>query len=798
MNWNYLKLAIRRMTKNKFFPIINITGLALGIGVSLLILMYIVNELSYEKFQKNRNNIYRIAIEWGTKGSEMKFAGSMPALAPAIMSQIPEVISAVRIRQGEDVTIKNKESQEFKEENLFFADPGIFDVFSFVIDHGNTKNALGDPYSVVISINTAKKYFGTSDPLGQELLYNNTPLKITAIMDNIPENTHLKCDFLVSYSTLKAMGQNDEQPWNSWGADLTYILVKNNVKAASLIPKLDELLLKNTGEWFASRMKFEIQPLNDIHWSTDTRGDIGDKGNKTYVYIFISAAIFVLIIACFNFLNLSISQYLGRMKEVGIRKTAGAQRRQLIAQFLTESMVIIIISSMIGVYLFEALYSNLYSYLGTAFVLNRIHFKALALIVFGIILIVGIIAGGYPAIYISRFRPIEILRNETFGQNRKLTFRKLLIMFQFSISIVLLAGTIIIFRQLNYVKNSSLGFNKENVLLAGFPGTTEKVGQKYEVLRDELLKNSNITGITGAYTLPGINSQMSIGVSIEGAPPENSVTIQALPADYGFVKSMGVEIIEGRDLSTEFSTDRYESVLLNQSAVNALGLAKPVGTKLNIPGDDYKKGVMVIGVVKDFHLQSFHSKIGPLLIYINPQMYITLAIRVNPMNINETLGYIKTTWHNVLPDINLNYRYLADAYGSLYSTEEKSGQLLSVFTGLALFISCLGLFGFASFILSKRTKEIGIRKVMGAQPSGIAALLSQQFILWIIASSLIACPVAYLLINKWLQNFAYHVKLSWWIFLAAICFELIIALLTIGIQTWHAARRNPVEALRYE
>ncbi len=339
---NYIKTAINTLRKNKGFSSINILGLALGITVTLLILMYVVNELSYENFHKNRKNIYRIALNWGTDGNIMKFAGSMPALASAIDSAIPEVSSAIRIRKDYDAVIKNSDDQVIREDNTFFADPGIFKIFTFPLTEGDPSTALTEPYSIVISEKTAKKYFGSADPLGNELTYNDSPLRITGIMRDMPENTHIYCDLLISYSTLKAMGEDVTQPWNTWGNDLTYILLKDHVQPKSLIPKLSKMLKVNAGDWLSSRMTFELQPLNQIHWDNTTRGDIGPKGNKTYVYIFLSAAIFILLIACFNFLNLSISKYLGRVTEVAIRKTAGAKRKQLIFQFLTETMVIVI------------------------------------------------------------------------------------------------------------------------------------------------------------------------------------------------------------------------------------------------------------------------------------------------------------------------------------------------------------------------------------------------------------------------------------------------------------------------
>jgi putative ABC transport system permease protein len=794
---NYLKTAINSINKNRFFSLVNILGLALGITVSLLILMYVVNEMSYESFHINRKNIYRIALEWGTPGNVMKFAGSMPALAAAIDSQIPEVKSVARIRKSYDAILKTTDNQEISEENFFFADPDVLKIFSFSFLEGNPENALNEPYSAVITRRAATKYFGNTDPLGKELSFQNALLKINGIIDNVPANTHFNCDILVSYSTLESMGEVVEHPWNQWGDDMTYILLKNDESIISVIPKLNDLL-KNAGEWLAARMKFDVQPLTQIHWDVDTRGDIGPKGNKAYVYIFLSAAILILVIACFNFLNLSISQYLGRMTEVAMRKTAGATRNQLIFQFLTETLLIVIISSVIAVFLFEQFYSSLYSYLNTAYVLAGQHFLVLTILVFLIIVIVGIAAGSYPAFYISRLKPVDIIRKETFRLKSNLTLRRLLIVLQFSISIVLLVGTIIIFRQLNYMKQSDLGFNKDNVLLLNFPGLNTETGRKYEVFRDELLKNSNIRSVSGAYTLPGIRSRMNISVRAIGTPPDNSINIQALPADYGFAATLQLEITDGRDFSRDFSTDSYESVILNQSAVNALGLDEPVGTRLMIPGEDYEKGVTVIGVVKDFHIDSFHENINPILIYINPVMYITIAVRINPMNKNDSLAYIKNVWDAIFPEINLDYRYLENAYDSLYNTEEKSGIILSLFTVLAIFISCLGLFGFASFVVGKKVKEVGIRKVLGARASGISFMLSKQFIIWILISGIIACPAAYLLVVGWLGNFAFHIKIQWWVFIAAVCFELAIALLTVTLQTWRVATRNPVEALRYQ
>jgi putative ABC transport system permease protein len=795
---HYIYTGFGMLRKNKFYSLINIIGLGIGITVSLLILVYILNEMSYERFQRHRDNIYRINLLWGSEGSEMKFAGVMPALAPAINAEIPEARLAVRIRRDYDALITTADNQKISESNLFFADSGLFDVFSIDLVSGNPKTVLAEPYSIVLTESMAKKYFGNSDPVGKVLNYNKVPLKINGVIADIPPNTHFMCDFLVSFITLRSMGEKFDQPWNRWGEDLTYVLMKDKVAGAVILPKLKELLSHNAGSWLSAKMKFDIQPLRDIHWDTETRGDIGSKGNKTYVLIFLAAAVFILVIACFNFLNLSISQYLGRIREIGARKTAGALSRHLIAQFITESMIIILISSLISVYLFDGIYLKLYSYLGTTFVLGQAVFLLLAALVIAIVLIIGIFSAVYPAVFISGFNPIEILRKETTGAGKKLVFRKMLIIFQFTISIILMIGTIAVFRQLEYMRNSDLGFKKDDVVVLNFPGTTPSVSSRYEVIRDEMLKDQNVKAVSGSYTIPGVQSQMNISVQIDSAAPENALTMQAIPADFGFVSALGLTIAEGRDLSREFSTDRNESVLLNEEAVKVLGLSKPLGTKLKIPGDDYKNGVRVIGVVKNFHIQSFHNKIVPMIIYINPGMFMQIIARSVPGKAEETLTYFRSAWKNIMPDTPLVTSFLSVNYDNLYNSEKKTGQVLAIFTLLALFISCLGLFGFSSFILARQVKSVGIRKVMGARLISISWQLYGQFLIWIIISGLIACPAAYILVNKWLQNFAFHININFWILFVAIGFNLLITMLTVSFQTWRTAVRNPVEALRYE
>ncbi|HEX2967643.1 MAG TPA: ABC transporter permease [Bacteroidales bacterium] len=794
---NYLKRAFNYLIAKRSYSLINIIGLTLGISAGLLILVYVVNELSYEKVHKNRKSIYRVAVEFGTDESKMKFAGAMPALAPAIKDALPEVTSAARIRKIDDAVIKNSENREFAGENLFYADPEIFDIFSFEIIQGDWNKLLKDPFSVVISESAAKKYFGEKPPVGKVLYYEEKPFTIEGIMRDAPENTHLAPDLILSYSTLKSLGLMPGMPWNSWGEDLTYILLGKDVQAASILPGLNKLLSDNAGEWLSDRMKFEMQPLDNIHWETDTRGDFGPKGNRTYVYIFLSAAILVLLIACFNFLNLSVSGYLERLKEVAVRKTFGARRKDIIKLFIVESLLMIFVSAILSFLVFDQFSGSLYSYLGMNDTLRNNHFLVLVALISLIVLLTALIAGVYPAFYISKFSPIRIFRKDPQRLPGKLTLRKTLVILQFAISIILISGTTIIYRQLRYINNTDPGFNKENVVILNFNGSVDSLN-RYDVFRQELLKNPGIQSVSGAFTVPGVGSRMNISVQSDTSDINNAVIMQALPADFDFVRSLGLHIIQGRDFSYEYHTDKYGSAILNESAVAALALDNPLGAKLMIPGDEYNKGVQVIGVVRDFHLRSFHENMNPLIIYINPKSFIRIAVKVSSAEADKTIGFIHNTWDSVFPGEKFEYRFLGDVYDSLCESEKKSGLLLMLFTVLAVIVAGLGLVGFASLTTAKRIKEVGIRKTLGGRSSGITLLLLEQYAIWILIAAVIACPVSIVLANKWLENFAFHDTVAWWIFPSSAAVVFLVAFLTTGWQSIKAATSNPVEALRYE
>jgi putative ABC transport system permease protein len=795
---NYIKIAFRQLIKHKGFSIINVSGLALGMTACLLMLMFVVNETSYDNFHLDRDRIFRVITDWGNEGSRMKFAGAMPAIAPTLNEEFPEVEAAARVKKMNVSVITDADNQSFNEENVFYGDPEIFDIFNWRLLKGDKQNVLDEPYSAVLSYKIARKYFGNDDAFGKTLTINQKPYKITGMMIDLPANTHLNCEILVSYETVHALGEYPEKPWNVWGDDYNYIRLKENASVDNIHENLNNLLIKNAGDWYRGRMDLIPQPLSAIHWDNKSRGDMGPKGNQLYVYLFFSASILVLLIACFNFMNLSTSRYVDRMKEVGIRKVVGASRQQLIHQFLVESTLVALMAAAIGIYLFILLNKSLYVLLNIEFVVGASHSVYLYGIVVLLVCAVGLVAGGYPAFFLSRLSPVDIIKSGFWGVGKKLSFRHVLVVCQFSISILLIVGTLVVYRQLNYMKNSDLGFEKEDVLLVRFPWGNEEVKQKYPVLRDELLKNPNVLSVSGVYTVPGVNSQFQMGARKAGGDPDKTVTLQALPADYGYVKSMGLELIEGRDLSREYALDGNESALLNETALKVLGLENPIGAKLLIPRDQKMIEMIVVGVVRDFHVQSLHNKINPMIIFIEPKMYAMMAVKISSVNPEATIQSLKETWESVLPFAGFNYRYMEDAYHSFYRTEEKSWKLITIFTCLALLVSCLGVFGLASFMTSKRVKEIGIRKVLGATPAGITVLLSKQFTQWVIISNVFAWPLAYYLLSRWLENFAYRMNLGPIPFLVSGAVALAIAVLTVSFQAIKAALANPVESLRYE
>lgn len=795
---NYIKIAFRNIYRTKLFSFINIIGLAIGMTGALMILMYIANELSYENFHKNRNQIFRVSVEFGDKNNRMRFAGAMPALGPASVEEFPEVENAVRFERDEHTLLEYNE-KKFHEQNLFFADPSVFEVFSFTILKGSQETALNDPFSLVITEGKAKKLFGREDPLGKMIIYNSKhPVKITGVMKNIPANTHLKCDFLMSFSSLKSLGRVPDRPWNVFGDTYTYLLVKENASIEDLKLKIHALLEKNTSKDFTEMITFDLLSLTDIHMKSKAIVDLAPRGNMTYVYVFFSVAVLVLLIACFNFMNLSTARSLRRMKEVGMRKVLGAKRLQIIKQFLGESLVITFLAVALALILFDLLYPVLNAFLENSLNIGQQNFKYLFGIVPLVVIIVGVLAGSYPAFFVSNYRPIQAITEGFSPKSARSGFRRILVIAQFAVAVILIIGTTVIFRQLDFMKNSDLGFKKENVVLINFRPRSPDFSGKYSVLLNEFQRQPQVVSVAGAYTVPGRFSKETKTIQRRTGSSVEMFSIQAISVGFDYIASMGMEIVEGRNFSRDIPSDEGYSMLLNQQAVKQFNLSDPIGEKFVVPGPGGRREMTVAGVVKDFHVYSLKMKIEPLMLYISPDYFYNIVMRIRPDEIQNTLASLEKTWKRILPDAPFEYDFLENSYNRLYISEEKIGQLLTLFSGLAIFVACMGLFGLASYMAEQRYKEISIRKVLGADVSRIVFLLSKDFTKSVLIANLVAWPIAYFTVFKWLQNYAYRIDIGFWMFLAAGLVVLLLALFTVSYQAIKAARANPVDILRYE
>lgn len=795
---NYVKTALRNIFRTKAFSLINIIGLAIGMAGTLLIMMYITSELSFENFHKNRKHIYRVGVEFGDEGSKMTFAGAMQALGPALVENFPEVDNAVRFEQDDHPKFEYN-NKTFLEQNSFFADPAVFDIFSFTMLEGSPETALIEPFSIVITEDSAQKIFGEESPFGKTLLYNSEfSVKVTGIMKNIPSNTHLKCDYLLSFSSLESLGRIPDMPWNVFGDTYTYLRLKDNTRVDNFLPKIHELLEKNTSENFANMITFNLLKLTDIHMKSKAIVELGPRGNMTYVYVFSSVAVLILLIACFNFMNLSTARSLKRKKEVGMRKVLGANRSQLIRQFLGESLILTLISMVLAVILFELFYPVLNTFLDNSLTIGQQNLLYLLLMVPLVVLIVGGIAGSYPAFYLSKYRPLHALTNQFSPVLRHSGFRKILVITQFTMAIILLIGTTVIFKQLNFMKNSDLGFKKDNVVLVNFRPRAPEFSGKYPVLLNQFRQLPQVLDVAGAYTVPGRFSKETKYIQNRSGSSEESLSIQAISVDFDYVTAMGMEIVDGRNFSRDFLTDEESGMLVNQEAVRRMSLDNPVGTKFLVPGSGGLKEKTIIGVVKDFNVYSLKQKIEPLMLYINPNYFFNIAVRIQPEDTQNTLAALENTWNNVVPDTLFEYDFLENSYDRMYLSEEKISHLLTLFSGLGIFVACLGLFGLTSYMTEQRHKEIGIRKVLGADISRIVLLLSQDFTKNVLYANLFAWPLAYYAASQWLKSYAYRMSISPWIFLGAGAAVLSIALLTVSFQAARAALANPVDTLRNE
>ncbi|MFC2096864.1 ABC transporter permease [Bacteroidota bacterium] len=781
-----IKIALRNFLSQKGYSLINISGLATGLACCIIILLYVDFKLSFDKDWENSENIYRLTTDmtWAD-GTTEPTALSTSAPARVLPAQFPEIKAAVRFQMSGNVLMEIDNKQPYFEGGLLFGDSTVFKVFNHPLVIGDPDKVLVKPYSIVISREKAQKYFGNNPAIGKIIRINDqNDWTVTGVMENIPSNTHLRYDFIASSAS------NDSFNSDNWMnvSLITYILLEDHTNQDEFELKIQNYCKENLGN-IDKVIKLRLQKITDIHLHNDRTYETGTTSDINHIYLLSAVAILILLIACINYMNLSTARLSRRSKEIGVRKVLGAKRISIIWQFIVESIIITFFSLFIAIVLIETFIPGFNNLLQTNIYLN--YNKWLIKLIF-IAIAVGFISGSYPAIYMSGIKPAQIFQAKIRGGKGSSFIRKFLVVFQFGITITLFICTNTIFRQLNYLNNSELGFDKEKII-SNWIWNSQKLN-KGNVLKSQLLQYPQISNVSFA------NSQPGLFMGKDNYIPENyenHIPLYSITADYDFAKTMGLEIVNGRDFSTDFSTDSL-GVLINEAAAKYFGWDNPIGKEIIWSVYDLNTTGEVIGVIKDFHFLSMHQAIEPLIIRADQPNQPNLIIRLANKNKTESINKIKNLWKEFDPVYPFDHSFMDDDYESLYTAENQLSKILTWFTIITLIIACLGLFGLSAYMSEKRNKEIGIRKVNGATESLIIILLSKEFSKWVLLSIPIAFPLSWLVMNKWLQNFEYKVNISILTFLISTIAALIIAFLTTSYQAWKAARKNPVETLKCE
>jgi ABC-type antimicrobial peptide transport system permease subunit len=784
---NFLKIAFRNLVRHKGYSFINIAGLAIGMAVCVLLMLWVQDELSFDHFNKNVNHIYRLVQDQIDSKRVFKLAATPAPLAPACVEEFPEAIDYTRFLPERGKVLLKIDGNLFYEDGFAYADPSIFKMFTFPFVNGDPKTALSDLTSIVITEGIAKKYFGGEYPIGKTILVNNRNLyTIKGIIKNIPQNSHLKFSILAPFNKLREVGLNFDWYYNHYFA---YLLLQKNASYKKFSEKLALLKEKYTPE---TSSIFYLQPLSEVHLKSDFEIDLyGHTEFKNQnIYILFSIAIFVLLIACINFMNLSTAKVSKRSKEIGIRKVVGANKAILIQQFFGETLILSLVALIFALVLVESFLPMFNNLSGKQLGMNYSDFKLIFGLI-GIVIITGLISGSYPALYLSSFKPASVLIGALRSRPKDSMFRTFLVTTQFALSIILIIATNIVFNQLHFIRNKDLGIDKEDIIYAPLRGEIRK---NFQLAKNELLNDPNVIGVTSSSDLPTYTISSSSGNNIQwpGKNPNDSVLFHAFAVDYDYINTFGIKMLEGRNFSKDFPSDS-ENYILNETALKATGLESPIGKLFTLWG---RKG-KIIGIIKDFNFKSFHKRIEPLMLYLSDSSRYSF-IKVNSNNISAAISKIESTWKKFSPNVPIDCHFLNEEYENLYKTEKQLSKILKHFTFLAIFISCLGLFALSSFMAEQRTKEIGIRKVLGSTVSGVVLLFSRGFMKWVVVSNFIAWPVAYIAMNKWLQNFAYRTNIGIQTFILSGLLALVIAWITVSYKAIKAAMANPVEALRYE
>lgn len=783
---NLIKTAVRHILKHPGYSFLNVLGLTLGITSALFLLIYVSDEVSYDRYHEKADRIYRVSSRITETDDQFTWIVAQIPFGPQVAQDYPEVEAYVRFFNMPRA-LYEYEDKEFVEEDFFYADSALFDIFTYRVIRGDARRALLEPNKIVLTETVAARYFGDGDPVGRTLTSGNSAYEVTGVIEDVPSNSHFRFGALASRTNLpEQIGS-----WGNFGV-FTYLLFPEGLDVKAFEEKMQGMYAAYMEPIFGPvnvKVEYLLEPIREIHLYSTKEGEPEPTGSITYVYIFAIVAIFLVLIAAMNYMNLSTARSSGRAREVGLRKVVGSRRGPLVLQFLSESVIFTVLSLAISIILLMALLPKLNLLAGKSFDSNVIFSPVVLLGMLGVVLLVGFIGGSYPAFFLSRFSPVTVLKGELTHGTAGSLFRKILVVIQFAVSVIMIVCTLVVFRQLNYLKNMDQGFDQKNVLSLDLNGP---MAMKYPVLKQALLENPNVLYVSSTSTRLGEGSgKLLFDVETDQGMVQRGINFAI--ADHDFVEALGIKMVQGRDFQKDMPSDTLTGVIVNETFVRRMGWDEPIGKKVEA-GDENTLRARVVGVMKDYHQTGMYNEIESLLLAYRTLNNI-VYIKVSDENVEQALSHIESSWKEVFPDQPYSYTFLSERFNRQFKSDEKRGLIFTLFTVLAILIACLGLFGLASYTVEQRTREIGIRKVFGANEGTILKLVTRDFIILSLISIVIAFPVAWYFMSKWLENYVYKSSMGPVVFILAGVLTLVITFATISYKAYQASVSNPAEAI---
>ncbi len=785
---NYATVTWRNLKRDKTYSFINIAGLAVGLACCFLITLWILDERSYDRFHENHDRLFRVVVDQPSSGGMRKIVATPPPLGLALKNDFPEIVETTRLSYWGSVPLRSGD-KSFNETNMIVVEPAFFDLFTFPITQGEGGSSLNAPNSALISERRAESIFGNDDPVGKTIQIDSRfDYIVRGVFRNVPHNTHIRpFDLVLPWSHLDHMDWYEPDQWGMYSYR-TYAFLDEKASIRDVNRKIAKIIQRYSS---GSKNEILLEPVSDIHLHSHYRLSTGLRG-IVYVYIFSGVAFFILLIACVNFMNITTAKSFNRAREIGMRKTLGAQRRHVIVQFFGESMFMTVYALGLALALIGLVLPEFNKFTGKQISVRSLFDGQALVVLVGITLFTGFVAGSYPALYLSSFRPIHALSRVLQSGKKKSGFRRLLVILQFSLSIILIIGTLIVYAQLDFVRSRNIGWDREHLIGLSL---SKEMKKSYDILKADILKHPRVLKVTAAYSQPTNFETSSSGVNWDGKDPEEVVQVTGNLVDYDFLDTLDIQMAAGRPFSKDYSTDTAEAFLINETLAGMMETESPVGAEFSFIG---RKG-RVIGVMKDFHFHSLRTGIGPLAIGIGSAEYWNhVLIKIHPDNIPATLEDLQEIWKNIFPHSPFAFRFMDEQYEKQYRSEESMGKLINVFAVLAVFIACLGLMGLTSFAVEQRRKEISIRKVLGASSANVLWILGRELLIWVLAANVIAWPLAYVVISGWLRNFAYRIGAGLAFFVFSAFLALAVAGMAITVQSIRAAKSNPADSLRFE